>query len=69
VVEREPVLTGKPSPFLIQDIIATHGVTPQRMLMVGDRLDTDVAWGAATGMSTLLVMTGEGGSCCKTAGV
>ena len=27
--------------------------------MVGDRLDTDIAWGKATGMGTQLVMTGE----------
>jgi ribonucleotide monophosphatase NagD (HAD superfamily) len=29
------------------------------MVMVGDRLDTDIAWGKATGMGTQLVMTGE----------
>lgn len=63
------MLTGKPSPFLIQDIVSTHGVTPQRMLMVGDRLDTDIAWGAATGMSTLLVMTGEAGALLMADGV
>ncbi|KAF6254539.1 phosphoglycolate phosphatase [Scenedesmus sp. NREL 46B-D3] len=58
VVEREPIVTGKPSPFLMQDIAAKHGVQPARSIMVGDRLDTDVLWGLNTGMATLLVMTG-----------
>jgi ribonucleotide monophosphatase NagD (HAD superfamily) len=58
VVEREPIVTGKPSPFLMQDIAAKHGVQPARSIMVGDRLDTDILWGLNTGMATLLVMTG-----------
>lgn len=58
VVEREPTVTGKPSPFLLTDIVARHGCVPARMMMVGDRLDTDILWGRNTGMATLLVMTG-----------
>jgi phosphoglycolate phosphatase len=58
VVEREPIVTGKPSAFLMQDIAAKHGVQPSRSIMVGDRLDTDILWGLNTGMATLLVMTG-----------
>jgi ribonucleotide monophosphatase NagD (HAD superfamily) len=59
VVEREPIITGKPSPFLMSDITLKHDVTPGRTIMVGDRLDTDVLWGLNTGMCTLLVMTGQ----------
>lgn len=58
VVEREPTITGKPSPFLLSDIIARHNCVPQKMIMVGDRLDTDILWGRNTGMATLLVLTG-----------
>lgn len=58
VVEFEPTITAKPSPFLMSDIMAKHNCVPARMLMVGDRLDTDVLWGLRTGMATLLVMTG-----------
>jgi phosphoglycolate phosphatase-like HAD superfamily hydrolase len=111
----EPIVTGKPSPLLMEEICAEHGTQPSRMIMVGDRcarraalaarmpaplhgavghpsallphtpvarsrppshplpsidpapsgtpafrprLDTDIAWGHATGMATLLVMTG-----------
>jgi phosphoglycolate phosphatase len=60
VVEREPVVTGKPACFLVNDIIARHACSPHKMIMVGDRLDTDILWGRNTGMATLLVMTGEG---------
>uniref|UniRef100_A0A383VYD3 Phosphoglycolate phosphatase n=2 Tax=Tetradesmus obliquus TaxID=3088 RepID=A0A383VYD3_TETOB len=58
VVERDPIVTGKPSPFLMQDIAAKHNVQPAKSIMVGDRLDTDILWGLNTGMATLLVMTG-----------
>lgn len=57
-MERDPIVTGKPSPFLMQDIAAKHNVQPAKSIMVGDRLDTDILWGLNTGMATLLVMTG-----------
>lgn len=40
VVERAPVVTGKPSPFLMQAICKQHSITPERAIIVGDRLDT-----------------------------
>ncbi|KAF8065853.1 PGLP2 [Scenedesmus sp. PABB004] len=58
VVEREPVLTGKPSTFTFDAIARTHGVAADRAIIVGDRLDTDIAWGHAAGLTTLLVLTG-----------
>ena len=59
VVEREPIVTGKPAPFLLEHVMRTHqGTTPARMIMVGDRLDTDIAFGRDNGMGTLLVLTG-----------
>ena len=68
VVEREPVLTGKPATFLLQEIMSSHGVRPEEMLMVGDRLDTDILWGQSTGMDTCLVLTGGGGDRSKRGG-
>lgn len=58
VVEREPVVTGKPSTFLMDHVRRAHGVDPARAVMVGDRLDTDIEFGFACGMGTVLVMTG-----------
>lgn len=51
-----PWVAGKPSPpLLLETIERTGGTTP---LMVGDRLDTDIAGAHAVGCASLLVMTG-----------
>ncbi|CEG49512.1 2-phosphoglycolate phosphatase [Plasmopara halstedii] len=49
---------GKPSQDLLQTIIATYNLDPARTCMVGDRLSTDIEFGNAGGLSTLLVLTG-----------
>jgi len=54
----EPILVGKPGAALAWALAGTTGVPPAETLMVGDRLDTDVAMGAAAGMITALVLTG-----------
>ncbi len=56
-VEPEVVL-GKPSKeffALAEDLLQ---VTPDKILMIGDRLDTDIIGAQETGMNTLLVLTG-----------
>lgn len=55
----DPTVAGKPSPPLLEETIRRVGGT--RPLMVGDRLDTDIAGGTAVGVDTLLVMTGVTG--------
>ena len=50
---------GKPEPALLLEALARTGAT--RPLMIGDRLDTDIAAGNRLGMATLLVMTGVTG--------
>ena len=54
----EPLVAGKPAPALMQDALA-RGVfrTP---LVVGDRLDTDIAGANASGLPSLMVLTGVG---------
>jgi ribonucleotide monophosphatase NagD (HAD superfamily) len=54
-----PTIAGKPQPPLLEETIRRVG--GQRPLMVGDRLDTDIAGGGAVGVDTLLVMTGVTG--------
>ncbi len=49
---------GKPSPIMIQTVLEHMQISPQACLMVGDRLDTDIAMGVAAGMQTALVLTG-----------
>ena len=54
----EPLVAGKPAPALMQDALARGDFrTP---LVVGDRLDTDIAGANAAGLPSLLVLTGVG---------
>ena len=49
---------GKPSPVMIRTVTQYLGLPPEACLMVGDRLETDIAMGVAAGMVTALVLTG-----------
>lgn len=53
---REPVVAGKPAAPLMRDALARAGAS--RPLVVGDRLDTDIAGANAVGVDSLLVLTG-----------
>lgn len=55
-VDRDPLVAGKPQPTLMR--LAAQELGCQRPLMIGDRLDTDIAGGVAAGMDTALVLTG-----------
>ena len=56
--ETEPYVVGKPSPFLTRMVLERAGVAPSDTLVIGDRMDTDIASGKAAGCDTLLVLTG-----------
>lgn len=49
-------IAGKPEPALLREAI--ERCKARRPLMVGDRLDTDIAGGNRVGIETLLVLTG-----------
>lgn len=51
-----PQVAGKPAPALMNDALARG--TFERPLVVGDRLDTDIAGANATGLPSLMVLTG-----------
>ncbi len=54
--DAEPEIAGKPSPTLMTDALARGDFhTP---LVVGDRLDTDIAGANAAGLPSLMVLTG-----------
>lgn len=53
---REPTVAGKPEPALFAEATARLG--GRRPLVVGDRLDTDVAGANRSGLPSLLVLTG-----------
>lgn len=54
--EREPVVAGKPAPEVMFEAAARGDY--DRPLVVGDRLDTDIAGANAAGMPSLMVLTG-----------
>jgi len=59
VAEREPdAVLGKPSDTAIEMIRERLPYPPEECLVVGDRLDTDIALGERAGMTTVLVRSG-----------
>lgn len=52
--------SGKPSPVMARLALDRLGVPAAECLMVGDRLETDVAFGRNNGMGSALVLTGAG---------
>ena len=55
----EPLVAGKPQRPLLDETVRRVG--GERPLMVGDRLDTDIAGAQNAGLDSLLVMTGVTG--------
>lgn len=49
----------KPDPAGLQSIAASFGVTPADLLVIGDRVDKDIAVAQRTGASAIRVRTGE----------
>lgn len=51
-------IAGKPNPYLFEVALERLGTKPEKTLVVGDRLETDILGGARAGCKTLLVMSG-----------
>ena len=49
---------GKPNPLMMRSAINYLGVHSEDTIMVGDRMDTDIAAGVQSGMETILVLSG-----------
>ena len=57
---RRPDITlGKPDPNMLSGILARHGLQPDRIAMVGDRIYTDVQMAHNAGATGVLVLSGE----------
>ncbi|MBC7109813.1 MAG: HAD hydrolase-like protein [Archaeoglobi archaeon] len=52
------IVIGKPSPFMLSFIRKRIGGKNEEILIIGDRLDTDIASGKALNLRTALVLTG-----------
>ena len=57
--EREPdCIVGKPNRDLALLVAQLYSLTPETTMMVGDRCNTDVAFGHSVGWQTMLVLSG-----------
>jgi 4-nitrophenyl phosphatase len=54
----EPVYAGKPYPFMMEMALERLGTKKEETLVIGDRLETDIAAGQAVGCPTALVLSG-----------
>ena len=56
--EVQPIVAGKPFPFLMELSLEKLGSKREETLVIGDRLETDIAAGQAVGCPTALVLSG-----------
>jgi 4-nitrophenyl phosphatase len=54
----EPIYAGKPYPFMMELSLEILGTKKEETLVVGDRLETDIAAGQAIGCPTAVVLSG-----------
>jgi HAD superfamily hydrolase (TIGR01450 family) len=52
------IVVGKPSSIILEVALVTLGVAARDCVIVGDRLETDMAMGKRLGLATVLVLTG-----------
>src|SRR6266542_4294085 len=51
-------VVGKPSPIILEVALAALGVAATEAVIVGDRIETDIAMGKRLGVATILVLSG-----------
>ena len=56
--DTQPVILGKPYPHLLELSVKRLNLPQDQILLVGDRLETDIAGGQNAGLKTALVLTG-----------
>jgi 4-nitrophenyl phosphatase len=55
---RPDVIVGKPSPYLLRELLKLHGVKARDAVFVGDRLEIDIRMANRAKMKSVLVLTG-----------
>lgn len=53
-----PYFLGKPNPLMMREALRRLNVHSDEAIMIGDRMDTDIAAGLESGMETVLVLSG-----------
>ena len=54
----EPIVVGKPSGFALDYIIKQLNISTSRIVLIGDRLDTDIKFGLNHEIKTCLTLSG-----------
>ncbi len=54
----KPYFIGKPNPLMMRTALNTIDAHSDESVMIGDRMDTDIAAGTESGLETILVLTG-----------
>ncbi len=58
VCGKKAITLGKPEPFLLKLIEEEKGISRAEMVIIGDRLDTDILMAVRHGIRSVLVLTG-----------
>jgi 4-nitrophenyl phosphatase len=53
-----PIFCGKPQKIFFEELCQRLGVAPDRCILIGDNLESDVAGAKSMGMRTILTLTG-----------
>ncbi len=56
---KNPIFIGKPEPTMVLEIMKKYHYNKDEVLVIGDRLYTDIASGNNAGVDTLCVLSGE----------
>lgn|SRR3712207_128847 len=56
---REPLIIGKPNHYMIDEAVDRFGISKEEMVIVGDRLYTDIRTGLQSGVTAIAVLSGE----------
>ena len=57
--KKTPFFIGKPNPLMIYQLMEKYNVKKEEVLVVGDRIYTDIKSGINAGVDTCLVLSGE----------
>jgi HAD superfamily hydrolase (TIGR01457 family) len=55
---KKPLVIGKPHTYMLEMVLRASGSNKSEMLIVGDRIETDIAMGKKFGVKTALVLSG-----------
>lgn len=56
---KKPIFIGKPSPYMIEEVIKKEKIDKKDVVLVGDRIYTDILSGINAEIDTVLVLSGE----------